>query len=227
MNKLWLLETVYRRPIQIFDELNKRATFRQFVATKFSHARELPEQRDWDKNRFSLYEYLNQEEIRGSAIDYLEFGVWEGASLRRWVSLNTNPDSRFYGFDSFQGLPSDWNDLAKKGTFDKQGQTPIIADARVRLQKGWFHDTLPGFLESFQPEHRVVVHIDCDIYASTLFVLTCLNRWLVPSSIVVFDEFYIVQHEYAAWRDFSQAYWRDARALCFTPGYKQVALVME
>ena len=36
---------------------------------------------------------------------FLEFGVHRGDSLRQWTALNTNPDSRFVGYDSFVGLP--------------------------------------------------------------------------------------------------------------------------
>ena len=51
-------------------------------------------------------------------IDYLEFGVRYGDSLFKWSGLNAHPDSRFIGFDSFEGIPEDWVSVtgeSKKG----------------------------------------------------------------------------------------------------------------
>jgi len=52
---------------------------------------------------------------------YLEFGVWKGDSTRRWSQLLRNKDSRIHGFDSFEGLPEDWNDEIKSGHFSTRG----------------------------------------------------------------------------------------------------------
>jgi hypothetical protein len=60
------------------------------------------------KGRERMYDYVNEFSIKGEAIDYLEFGVWNGRSIRYWANLNKNENSRFFGFDSFQGLPEDW-----------------------------------------------------------------------------------------------------------------------
>jgi hypothetical protein len=56
-------------------------------------------------NREELYESIVRSEGLEGAIDYLEFGVWEGNVLRWWTSRNRDPGSAFFGFDSFEGLP--------------------------------------------------------------------------------------------------------------------------
>ena len=36
------------------------------------------------KKRYELYEYINTEELNNEAVDYLEFGVYKGRSLKYW-----------------------------------------------------------------------------------------------------------------------------------------------
>ena len=83
---------------------------------------------------------------------FLEFGVFEGNSIRRWAKLNSHPESRFVGFDSFEGLPTKWRQRPA-GHFSTGGQPPDIDDPRVSFVKGWFHDTVPGFLDTL-PSHE-------------------------------------------------------------------------
>jgi len=144
-----------------------------------------------------------------------------------WAAMNVNANSRFFGFDSFEGLPSDWNALHRKGAFGTGGRIPDIRDRRVEVVKGWFHKSLPAFLADFKDSRQLVVHIDSDLYASALCVLTTLDRWLIPGSIVIFDEFRDLLNEFAAWCDYCTAYWREAHGICFTPRYRKVALLMK
>ena len=64
-------------------------------------------QSDWDYNRREkLYDaVINQEHVGTEAIDYFEFGVAGGYSFKWWLAHNNHADSRFYGFDRFEGLP--------------------------------------------------------------------------------------------------------------------------
>src|SRR5882672_3793060 len=58
--------------------------------------------------RLALYDHLMSSVIKGQAIDYLEFGVYQGESIKYWSQASACADSRFYGFDTFTGLPEDW-----------------------------------------------------------------------------------------------------------------------
>ncbi len=88
----------YRWQIPLFSQLNANVQFqeldRSFKGPRFG-------------KRSQLYEWLSQS-LGQVAIDYLEFGVFRGETLRAWSRLNSNPGSRLFGFDSFEGLPEDW-----------------------------------------------------------------------------------------------------------------------
>lgn len=143
------------------------------------------------KDRAMLYAYMHEKLVpSGAPVDFLEFGVFRGQSMREWLGINRHPDSRFFGFDSFEGLPEDWDSgKRKKGDFTCDGDIPDIDDPRVRFYKGWFKDTLPGFLDTFEPRSKLVVHMDADLYSSTVYVLMQLDRFLPKGTPVVFDDF--------------------------------------
>lgn len=181
------------------------------------------------ETRPELYAHVNQAWAGDGKvpIDYLEFGVFEGASLGRWCELNKHPESRFFGFDSFQGLPETWMRGWEKGTFNTNGKTPDIHDSRVQFVKGWFQDSLPPFLASYAPKNRQVVHSDSDLYSSTLYCLTTLNKLLSPGTIILFDDFYDPIHEYRALNDYASAYRRNFRILAATDRFYQVAIELQ
>lgn len=117
------------------------------------------------------------DKIKDEVVLYLEFGVWEGASLRAWSCLLRNPFASLHEFDSFEGLPESW-DTRPKGFFDVHDHLPRFDDPRVCLHKGWFQDTLPGFV---LPKHeRLVLNLDADLYSSTKFVLDTLQDAMQP-----------------------------------------------
>ncbi|WP_082573226.1 MULTISPECIES: TylF/MycF/NovP-related O-methyltransferase [unclassified Nocardioides] len=162
--------------------------------------------------REEMYDHVHAQLIGDGAIDYLEFGVFEGQSLRHWTQLNQRPESRFYGFDSFEGLPEDWKRFdgqMVKAHFDVDGVLPDIDDERLSFVPGWFQDTVDIFLEKFEPQAQLVLHIDSDLYSSALYVLTRLNALLVPGTIVIFDEFSSVLNEFAALEHYCSAYQRE------------------
>jgi hypothetical protein len=135
---------------------------------------------------------------------FLEFGVWEGYSIRRFSKLFQNASSRFYGFDSFEGLPEQWEEKGK-GYFSTKGSVPLVDDSRVQFVKGWFQNTVPKFFREnprVVSAKNIVVHFDADLYSSTLFLLNLLGQW-IPRYHFVFDEF--SGHETRALYNFLQS----------------------
>lgn len=177
------------------------------------------------ESRNQLYSRVNEQLIGSGPMDYLEFGVFRGESIRAWVGMHHNPESRFYGFDSFTGLPEAWEQgVTDKGAFNVHGKVPDIDDARVVFVSGYFQDTLGNFLDSVKLSKKLLIHMDADLYSSTLYVLTALNRHIEPGTVIIFDEFYSVNHEFRAFMDFISASRRTYRIVAATTDYVQVAV---
>lgn len=174
-------------------------------------------------SRFELYE-LVQQRIGSRPIDYLEFGVFQGDSLKKIIELNTHPQSRFFGFDSFEGLPRDWSKQKPKGTFSTNGNIPVFYDTRVELVKGWFNITLPEFMRSFQTKGTTWIHVDCDLYSSTMYVLLHLDQLIKPGSFIIFDEFEDIMNEFRAFLDFQEISGRQFNVIGATEHFRQVAM---
>jgi hypothetical protein len=149
--------------------------------------------------RTELFDLVARE-VGDQRVLYMEFGVHDGASLRYWSHILAGEQSMLHGFDSFEGLPEDWNSLNPRGHFSTNGSLPHFDDPRVTLFKGWFEQTLP---EYEWPEHdRLVLGLDADLYSSTRYVLDTVGERLVPGSFVYFDEFMDRQHELKAFAEF-------------------------
>ena len=143
---------------------------------------------------------------------HLEFGVRKGESLRYLAKL-TGAETRWDGFDSFQGLPAtaDGHKLAwGKGRYTTHGQLPDVPP-HVSLHAGWFNETLPPFLDAQLAAGRGAVgfaNLDADLYVSTIIVFEalfsrCMHR---RGTVFSFDELFgtreILNHE---WRALNEA----------------------
>lgn len=184
----------------------------------------------WNKpifdKREQLYDYIIHNALSSQSIDFLEFGVFEGESLNYWVQHVTQSDAAFYGFDSFEGLPEDWTPDKPKGTFATKGQPPPITDSRVNFIIGLFTQTLPSFLKNYSNTHKTkIVHMDADLYSSTLFVLVQLLPTFKKGDIIIFDEFaYPVLSEYKAFQDFQEIAPFNFESIAATNNFHQIAI---
>jgi O-methyltransferase len=160
----------------------------------------------------SVGEYKDRQEIWSGAIEavggweaqitYVEFGVFEGRSIRYFSAGNLNASSLFIGLDSFQGLPEAWGPMAA-GHFDVGGAIPRIDDGRVSFIKGWFQDSWDELRARIAARDNLLVHYDADLYSSTLFALSRIGA-LRKSYVAVFDEF--TGHEARALYNYQQAF---------------------
>jgi predicted O-methyltransferase YrrM len=153
----------------------------------------------------------------------LEFGVASGRTIRHLAGLTGRAID---GFDSFEGLPESWRTGFAQGAFRQA--VPEVPD-HVSLHKGWFSDTLPPFLAGTQ-DPVALLHIDCDLYSSTAFVLEALADRIRTGTVIVFDEYFNYpgwkQHEHKAFQEFAAANGRTFRFDSFVPGHQQVCAVI-
>src|SRR5438552_5472573 len=78
-------------------------------------------------SRADVFESVSTR-VRDTKALYLEFGVFEGNSMRYWSRALRHPEATLVGFDSFEGLPEDFDLLGpyRKGAFDVGGVIPRI-----------------------------------------------------------------------------------------------------
>lgn len=120
----------------------------------------------------------------------LEFGVYRGDSLRKiaaYVKDHELQNVIVAGFDSFEGLPHDWeNTVCKKGFFSTDGVIPEIPGTAI--YPGWFDATIPQYLQDFPTTPIGLLHLDADLYSSTKTILWGLDHLIVPGTVIVCDE---------------------------------------
>jgi len=151
--------------------------------------------------------------------DYFEFGVMSCGTFNRVIEWTTSSETKFYGFDTFEGLPEPWVRARGDGslwvgrnTGDlKAAGQPAVYDERAMLFKGMFQDTLPEALARAFPKGRLndrplVLNIDSDLYSSALYALTSMHLMLRSGDYVYFDEFFDGLNEFAAFNDYVRSY---------------------
>lgn len=153
----------------------------------------------------------------------LEFGVGEGTSLG-WLH-DELPGRRVVGFDSFEGLPEDWRSGFPQGFF---GHVNAADFGGRELCVGWFEDTIPPFFAD-NDDPIALLHVDCDLYSSTVTVLEACMPRLVDGAVVVFDEFFNYpaweQHEAKAWREYLAAHPEfQVEYAAYVPSGEQIAV---
>lgn len=137
--------------------------------------------------------------------DYCEFGIFKGYAF--WYAQNTAAkmgmkNMRFFGFDSFQGLPEiDTIDQTNNGVFYKGQYAQSLENVKKDLNKkrvdwnktflikGFFDKTLNDDLkEKYSLKKISLALIDCDLYTSTADVLNFIGDLIFDETILMFDD---------------------------------------
>lgn len=126
---------------------------------------------------------------------WLEFGAASGASTRLLARYHHT-----HSFDSFFGLPERWRDVVNnrgiynqrslgKGAFDRAGRPPFPdgPGTNITWHVGLYNHTVHPFVRNYR-QPVFLVHVDCDLYSSTKFVLGAIASRLAPGALLIFDE---------------------------------------
>lgn len=135
--------------------------------------------------------------------DYLEFGVFNGASMSsmyksaKQLEFNT---MRFFGFDAFEGLPEgaehEDDGVWQKGfyacSYEKMRecmQRKDINPDEIVWVKGWYNETLnKETADKYNLKNPGIVFIDCDTYSSSKSVLDFLAPLINQPAIICLDD---------------------------------------
>jgi len=187
---------------------------------------------------------------QGATGTVLEFGTNNGGWMYYFASRLAS-SVRFTGFDCFEGLPEAWDGLpagsikgyglpielwsadpdSKKkvlADFARTGQFPAPPQSNVTIETGLFSESLTRFLRGGWPQDLKLVHFDADLYISTRPVLDTLCGPLQHRYLVLFDEFYSVNHEFRAWYEFTDLFKiRDWRVVAASEDGAQVLIEVD
>lgn len=183
--------------------------------------------RDHSK-RYKLYDKVATElKLQNKRINYIEFGVASGSSFKWWLNFNQSAESNFAGFDTFEGLPESWGGY-KKG--EMSFKIPDITDERAEFYKGLFQATFVPFLEKNGnrfTESMTIVYLDADLFSSTIFVLSQVYRFLKKGDLILFDEFCVPNHEFLAYKIFTESFGVTLKPIGAVNNFYQVAFLVD
>jgi O-methyltransferase len=160
----------------------------------------------------------------GRSGDYMEFGVFKGYAFwhaQRIARASRLDSMRFFGFDSFAGLPApkgvdatpdetfyQGQYACKKATVEHNLNARGVDWDRTFLIEGFFAESLTAATrEAYGMERVALALIDCDLYESTVQVLAFLGPLMDHGTILMFDDWNAFdgdddRGQRRAWREF-------------------------
>jgi O-methyltransferase len=157
-----------------------------------------------EKLKFThILEAVNYIRVAGLPYNYYEFGCHSArtfsaaASAFKYLKMN---QFELYAFDSFEGLPDtikDKDGYFQGGTFSTsisdflylvKRQSGLILNPENCI-KGYYENSLTQELQSKMPKAGIV-HIDVDLYSSTVEVLEFIKPLMVVGTVLIFDDWY-------------------------------------
>lgn len=138
---------------------------------------------DYDLHKWVTTTQLDQKLLNNGWI--LEFGVATGRTLNQFAKWL--PNKFVFGFDGFEGLPEDWTSRMRRGFFARDTLPRVRTNCQLVV--GWFDQTLPLFKNKINNGPIALLHVDCDLYSSTVTILNELRDNIVPGTVIIFDEY--------------------------------------
>ena len=190
----------YKGDKERYNQLNESKFKNNPYMRSFSWVFNLPNLPQLYFNKWHFYDSIIK--MTGQSRPFYEFGVWRGASFNHLIKFY----KKGFGFDTFTGLPEDWdtgNIMEKSGSYTADGIIPEIKGGE--FIKGKFEDSLPIFFSQERPVASLV-NFDADLYSSTICALNYSKKIIDKDTILIFDEFLVnenwEQDEYKALEEF-------------------------
>lgn len=160
--------------------------------------------------------------------------------------LWTSTPPRFFAFDSFEGLPKtdeyqieeEWVEGAYSCS-EEQFRANLASDGvdlkDVITVKGFYDKTLTRETKAkYGLTRAAIVHIDCDLYESTILALDFVTDLISQGTVIIFDDWYYNQArqdigEQRACREWLERnpnielieYWRGVHQLSFIVNFRE------
>jgi hypothetical protein len=185
---------------------------------------------------YDLYEWVVNTQLDADLLktgQVLEFGTATGRTLNQFAYWL--PGHTVVGFDSWQGLPEQFNDLPA-GHF-AQPLPPVLPNCK--LVQGWF-GSRPRQDKSSVPECTAefyagansaplaLLHLDADLYSSTQTVLKAFAAHIRPGTVILFNEYWNhptwQKHEYRAWQEHCQRHGVVYEYIGYASNHQEVAV---
>ena len=125
--------------------------------------------------------------------DFAECGVFKGGTALLLCRVLKDIGKKLYLFDSFKGLPKGDEEKDKyfrEGQFSNESVESVqqlLHDFRniFDIRQGWIPNTFSGL----ENNCYAFVHLDVDLYQSTLDCCKYFYPRLVPAGVLLFDEY--------------------------------------
>jgi len=154
-----------------------------------------------------------EEAMKQAGLDgfVAEYGVYKGESLRQICRYFAG--NKVFAFDSFKGLPHNgfWGgNYGHRNKFkfkDIPWQLKHFKPNNAKLIIGRFEATTKTFDYDELNCGCKFVHLDCDVYESTVIALEHLQPYIQKGTIIVFDDYC----DYWGWREGQFKAWQEFR----------------
>ena len=205
-----------------FNNLMRSELQRHPYVRSFAWVFGLPKLPELHFNKFYFFDAIIKQSI--TSRPFYEFGVWRASSFKYLINFF----KKGYGFDTFTGLPKEWNvgnRIEKVGTYTSDGAVPQINGGEFIVGK--FEDTLPIFFSKSRPIASVI-NFDADLYSSTICALNFSKAVIDEDTVLIFDQLIIneswEQDEFKALNEFCSKNHCNYEVIAISFFTKQVAV---
>ena len=165
----------------------------------------------------------------------LEMGTGAAKTTNFLAALN--PTQKIYTFDSYEGLPEDWDKgvgsrVINKGSFclrdpNSNYLPPVLNNVIICV--GDFKKILPKFkTQILKNDPIALLNVDSDLYSSAKEAFDILGDNIIPGTVIHFDELYnypnYQQGEWKALQEFIKRKGYNLEFLAFNAVHEQVVV---